>query len=95
MAKQYNSELLAAVHESAEALHRAGSIDKRTMKKFEDACLEPVKIFLPKKYVFYENVKDFHSLFLPGTLTSRKVLFPRGSEGRKNQVDQLYACWLS
>jgi len=45
MAKQYKSELLAAVHESAEALHRAGSIDKRTMKKFEDACLEPVKNF--------------------------------------------------
>ena len=45
MAKQYKSDLFAAVHESAEALHRIGAIDKRTMKEFDDSCLEPVKIF--------------------------------------------------
>ena len=45
MVKQYKSELLAAVHESAEALHRIGTVNKRTMKEFDDVCLEPVKIF--------------------------------------------------
>jgi len=45
MAKQYKSEIFAAIHESAEALHRIGSIDKRTMKEFDDDCLMPVKIF--------------------------------------------------
>ena len=45
MVKQYKNEILAAVHESAEALHRIGSIDKRTMKEFDDACLMPVKTF--------------------------------------------------
>jgi putative transcriptional regulator len=45
MAKQYKSGLLAAVHESAEALHRIGAVDKRTMKEFDDACLTPVKLF--------------------------------------------------
>jgi len=45
MAKQYKSELFAAVHESAEALHHIGAIDKRTMKEFDDACMEPVKTF--------------------------------------------------
>ena len=45
MTKQYKSDLLAAVHESAEALHRTGVIDKRTMKEFNEACLEPVKNF--------------------------------------------------
>ena len=50
MAKQYKSELFAAVHESAEALHRIGAIDKRTMKEFDDTCLEPVKIFPQRKY---------------------------------------------
>ena len=45
MAKQYKSDFLAAVHESAEALHRIGAVDKRTMKEFDDACLEPAKIF--------------------------------------------------
>ena len=45
MAKQYKSELLAAIHESAEAMHRIGAVNKRTMKEFDDACLEPVKTF--------------------------------------------------
>lgn len=45
MAKQYKSEILAVVHESAEALQRIGALDKRTMKEFDDTCLVPVKAF--------------------------------------------------
>ena len=45
MAKQYKNEVFAAVHESAESLHRIGAIDKQTMKEFDDTCLEPVKVF--------------------------------------------------
>lgn len=45
MTRQYKSELLAAVHESAEALHRIGVIDKRTLKEFDHTCLTPIKTF--------------------------------------------------
>ena len=43
--KRYVSDAMAAIHETAEGLHQAGIIDKRTMRKFDLACLEPVHSF--------------------------------------------------
>ncbi len=43
MRKQYRSRIMAAIHETAEDLHAAGLVDKRTMRKFDDACLTPVR----------------------------------------------------
>ena len=39
-AKTYKSEAMAAVHEMMEGLHDAGSIDKRTMREFDEALKE-------------------------------------------------------
>jgi putative transcriptional regulator len=39
MSKTYKSEALAAVHEMMEGLHGAGSIDKRTLREFDEVCL--------------------------------------------------------
>jgi putative transcriptional regulator len=43
MAKQYLSGTMAAIHETAEGLHSIGLIDKQTMRRFDDACLTPVR----------------------------------------------------
>ena len=43
MRKQYRSRIMAAIHETAEDLHTAGLMDKRTMRKFDEACLTPVR----------------------------------------------------
>lgn len=43
MAKQYRSETMAAIHETAEGLHSIGLMDKQTMRQFDDACLTPVR----------------------------------------------------
>ena len=43
MTKQYRSRIMAAIHETAEGLHGAGLIDKRTMREFDEACLTPVR----------------------------------------------------
>ncbi len=43
MAKQYKSEALAAVHETALGLTDAGVMEKRTMKAFDEMCLTPVE----------------------------------------------------
>jgi hypothetical protein len=43
MGKKYQSEAMAAVHETMEALHNVGAIDKRTMRRFDAACLTPVR----------------------------------------------------
>ena len=42
MTKRYRSDALAALHESLEALHDIGAIDKRTLREFDEACLSPV-----------------------------------------------------
>jgi len=34
---------MAAIHETAEDLHAAGLIDKRTMREFDASCLTPVR----------------------------------------------------
>jgi len=36
--RQYRSAVMASIHETAEALHGAGVMDKQTMRKFDDAC---------------------------------------------------------
>jgi putative transcriptional regulator len=34
---------MASIHETAEGLHDAGVMDKRTMRQFDEACLTPVR----------------------------------------------------
>ena len=43
MTKQYRGSVMASIHEMAEGLHAAGVMDKHTMRKFDDACLTPVR----------------------------------------------------
>ena len=37
--ENYRSEAFAAIHETIEALHEVGAIDKRTLRGFDEACL--------------------------------------------------------
>jgi putative transcriptional regulator len=43
-ARKYRSDALAAIHETMEALHEVGAVDKQTMREFDAACLTPVEI---------------------------------------------------
>ena len=49
MTKQYRSPIMASIHETAEGLHAAGVMDKQTMRKFDDACLTPVRPLTPEE----------------------------------------------
>jgi putative transcriptional regulator len=49
MSKQYRSPLMGSIHETAEGLHSAGVIDKRTMREFNELCLTPVRPLNPKE----------------------------------------------
>lgn len=49
MTKIYRTEALAAVHEMMEGLHEAGSIDKLTLRAFDEACLEPASALAPEE----------------------------------------------
>lgn len=43
MGRQYRSEALAAVHETALGLHESGAMDKQTLKVFDEMCLTRVE----------------------------------------------------
>jgi putative transcriptional regulator len=49
MIKKYRSDAMAAIHETMEALHTVGAIDKQTMRRFDDACLTTVQPLTPKQ----------------------------------------------
>jgi putative transcriptional regulator len=38
---------MASIHETAEDLHAAGAMDKRTMREFDEICLTPVRLLRP------------------------------------------------
>jgi putative transcriptional regulator len=44
----YKSAISEAVHQSAQALHRTGVIDKTTLREFDESCLAPTLVYAPK-----------------------------------------------
>jgi len=40
---------LPAIHETMDALHNAGAIDKQTMRRFDAACLTPIRQLTPEE----------------------------------------------
>ena len=48
MTNQYRSDALASIHETMEALHEVGAIDKQTMREFNETCLTPVEPLSPE-----------------------------------------------
>ena len=49
MSKKYRSDAMAAIHETMEALHDVGAINKQTMRRFDETCLTPVRPLSPKE----------------------------------------------
>lgn len=49
MNKKYRSEGMAAIHETMKALHDIGTIDKQTMRGFDEACLTPIRRLTPEE----------------------------------------------
>ena len=47
MTRRYRGDAMAAIHETMEALHDVGAIDKRTMRRFDAACLTPIRALMP------------------------------------------------
>lgn len=42
-------DILNTVHQTAKGLHKAGAIDKTTMRKFDTLCLTSMHEFTPKQ----------------------------------------------
>ncbi len=50
MPKKYKSDALEAVHKTAEGLHRAGLVDRKTMRDFDASCLTTVEKLSAKEF---------------------------------------------
>ena len=44
---KFKSDAFAAVHSAAQGLHRAGTIDKATMRGFDETCLAAPPVIAP------------------------------------------------
>ena len=49
MPKKYRSDALAAIHETMEALHEVGAVDRQTMREFDETCLTPIEVMLTEQ----------------------------------------------
>ena len=49
MPKKYRSAAMAAIHETMEALHEVGAVDRQTMREFDETCLTPIEVMLPEQ----------------------------------------------
>jgi putative transcriptional regulator len=49
MSKKYRSDAMAAIHEMMQDLQDGGVIDKKTMRRFDEACLTPIRPLKPKE----------------------------------------------
>lgn len=47
MKKQYRNRIMASIHETVLDLHAAGVVDKKTLRRFDEACLTPVRQLSP------------------------------------------------
>ncbi|MBX3289211.1 MAG: DNA-binding transcriptional regulator [Acidobacteria bacterium] len=43
--RTYKSEAMAAIHETAVGMFKAGVIDKQTLREFDEGCLTPIHEF--------------------------------------------------
>ena len=49
MSKKYRSDAMAAIHEMMKDLHDGVIINKKTMRRFDVACLTPIRPLKPKQ----------------------------------------------
>ena len=49
MRRKYEDDIMAAIHETASDLYRAGTMTAKTMREFDSLCLTPIQEMSPAK----------------------------------------------
>ena len=58
MKKTYKSDAYAALHESADDLHKAGLMADGDMQYFDETCLETIPDYTPERVKFVRKRED-------------------------------------
>ena len=83
MGKKYRSEAMAALHETMEALHDVGAIDKRTMRRFDAACLTPVRQLTPQEIKAIREREHVSQMVFANYLNVTSSLVSKWERGEK------------
>ena len=83
MSKKYRSDTMAAIHETMEALHRIEAIDKQTMRRFDDACLTPIRPLKPKEIKAIREREQVSQTVFANYLNVTSSLISKWERGEK------------
>jgi putative transcriptional regulator len=80
---RYRSKIARSVHETVRGLHRAGLVDKRTMRRFDASCLTAVEELSPKEIQALREREDVSQAVFAGYLNVRPGLISQWERGEK------------
>ncbi len=83
MGKQYHSNIMASIHETAEDLHEAGLIEKRTMKEFDELCLTPINPLKPEEIRRIRTRENVSQVVFANYLNVSKGIVSQWERGEK------------
>ncbi|MBI1786133.1 MAG: DNA-binding transcriptional regulator [Acidobacteria bacterium] len=83
MSKKYKSGAMAAIHETMQALHEVGAIDKQTMRRFDDACLTPIRPLKPKEIKAIREKEHVSQAVFANYLNVTSSLISKWERGEK------------
>jgi len=84
MKKQYRSDIAASVHETAEGLHKAGLMDKKTMREFDELCLTPITPLTPDEIRDIRENENVSQVVFANYLNVTKGLISQWERGEKH-----------
>ena len=79
----FRSRLSGAIHETAAGLHRAGLIDKETMRDFDASCLTTIAELSPKEIVALREREGISQGVFARYLNVRPKLVSEWERGEK------------
>jgi len=81
--KKADSGILASVHKTAAGLHKAGLVDKATMREFDAICLTPVQPLSPDEIRALREREQVSQPVFAHYLNVRKDAISKWERGEK------------
>jgi len=83
MGKQYRSNIMASIHETAEDLYEAGIMEKRTMREFDGLCLTPISPLKPEQIRDIRERENVSQVVFANYLNVSKGIISQWERGEK------------
>jgi len=81
--RKAETSILASVHKTAAGLHKAGLVDKATMREFDALCLTPVERLTPEEIRALREREQISQAVFAHYLNVRKDAVSKWERGEK------------